>query len=132
MSAHNVLPVDRFLSTLAIVAKEARHLEWSRARLFAQKIDAARVDSLAPQPGLAERLEAKANYLVNDAFGNPVMRQPMFVERFLAIAATGKCRARAAMDQHPTRGDLREGFVPGCEGFHNGPDLADTIRPERQ
>jgi hypothetical protein len=31
-----ILPVDRFLATLAIVAKEAEHLEWSRSRLFEQ------------------------------------------------------------------------------------------------
>lgn len=51
-------PVDRFLSTMAIVAKEAMHLEWSRARLFEQNIDSAWVDSLSVHPELAERLEA--------------------------------------------------------------------------
>lgn len=51
-------PLDRLLATMEIVAKEATHLEWSRARLFAQHIDAAWVDALSVQPELAERLEA--------------------------------------------------------------------------
>ena len=45
-------PLDRFLASLAIVAKEAKHLEWSRAHLFQESIDAQWVDSLADQlPG---------------------------------------------------------------------------------
>lgn len=32
MTASQLTPQDRFLSTLGIVAKEARHLEWSRTR----------------------------------------------------------------------------------------------------
>ena len=51
-------PIDRFLSTLTVVAKEASHLEWSRSRLFEQNIDAAWVESLTARPELAERLEA--------------------------------------------------------------------------
>jgi hypothetical protein len=58
ITSKSLPPIDRFLSTLAIVAKEARHLEWSRARLFEQNIDAKWVDSLTAQPELAERLEA--------------------------------------------------------------------------
>ena len=58
MSPNNLTPIDRFLSTLAIVAREAKHLEWSRARLFGQPIDATWVESLAVNPELAERLEA--------------------------------------------------------------------------
>jgi len=58
MIAGNLLPIDRLLSTLAIVAKAAGHLEWSRARLFDQNIDATWVDSLGTQPELAERLDA--------------------------------------------------------------------------
>jgi hypothetical protein len=58
MTAEKITPLDRFLATLAIAAKEAGHLEWSRARLFAQNIDSAWVESLATQPELAERLEA--------------------------------------------------------------------------
>ena len=54
----NILPVNRFLSTLAVVAKEVEHLEWSRSRLFEQNIDAAWVESLTARPELAERLEA--------------------------------------------------------------------------
>jgi len=58
ITSKSLPPIDRFLSTLAIVAKEAMHLEWSRARLFEQNIDAKWVDSLTAQPELAERLEA--------------------------------------------------------------------------
>lgn len=58
MIAHTLLPIDRFLSTLAIVGKEAEHLEWSRLRLFAQAIDTDWVESLSTRPELAERLEA--------------------------------------------------------------------------
>jgi len=58
MTASQLTPLDRFLSTLGIVAQEAKHLEWSRTRLFDQNIDAAWVASLATQPELAERLEA--------------------------------------------------------------------------
>ncbi|MDI6746906.1 MAG: hypothetical protein QMD17_07140 [Rhodocyclaceae bacterium] len=41
MIVHKITPIDRFLHTLGIVAKEAKHLEWSRTRLFEQNIDAA-------------------------------------------------------------------------------------------
>jgi hypothetical protein len=58
MTPTSLLPIDRFLSTLAVVAKEASHLEWSRARLFEPHIDASWVESLAVRPELAERLEA--------------------------------------------------------------------------
>lgn len=59
MTGDKVLPpIDRFLATLVIVAKEARHLEWSRRRLFERHIDAHWVESLAAHPELAERLEA--------------------------------------------------------------------------
>jgi hypothetical protein len=53
-----ILPVDRFLATLAIVAKEAEYLEWSQSRLLEQTIDTAWVASLTHRPELAERLEA--------------------------------------------------------------------------
>jgi hypothetical protein len=55
---NDILPVDRFLATLAVVAKEAKHLEWSRSRLFRQTIDTAWVESLENRPELAEQLEA--------------------------------------------------------------------------
>jgi hypothetical protein len=58
MNADKLPPVDRFLSTLAVAAKEAEHLEWSRARVSEQKIDAAWVESLPSRPEFAERLEA--------------------------------------------------------------------------
>ncbi len=51
-------PTVRFLDTLLIVAKEARHLEWSRNRLFRQPIDADWVAALDHQPERAEQLEA--------------------------------------------------------------------------
>lgn len=58
MSENPLLPVDRFLDTLTIVAREAMHLDWSRKRLFAQPIDTAWVAGLETDPELAERLEA--------------------------------------------------------------------------
>jgi hypothetical protein len=58
MILNKLLPIDRYLSTLAIVAKEADHLEWSCSRVFDQNIDSAWVESLTSQPELAERLEA--------------------------------------------------------------------------
>lgn len=59
MNAPPLPPLERFLATLAIVAKEAAHLEWSRARLFEQQsIDADWVNALPDRPELAEQLEA--------------------------------------------------------------------------
>ncbi|MDD5365090.1 MAG: hypothetical protein PHR30_07100 [Gallionellaceae bacterium] len=58
MSADAILPKDRFLATLHIVAKESVHLEWSRARLFSETINQGWVESLVVRPDLAERLEA--------------------------------------------------------------------------
>lgn len=58
MSVNKITPIDRLLHTLGIVAKEAKHLEWIRTRLFEQNIDAAWVATLATNPELAERLEA--------------------------------------------------------------------------
>jgi hypothetical protein len=34
-----LLPVDRLIATLNIVARESAHLAWSRLRLFSQPID---------------------------------------------------------------------------------------------
>lgn len=58
MSLNPLLPTERFLATLAIVAKEVAHLEWSHARLFGQRIDSDWVRALDDQPERAERLEA--------------------------------------------------------------------------
>ena len=58
MNATQMTAIDRFIATLGIVAKEAHHLEWSRARLFAQTIDSQWVEALAGHPEQAERLEA--------------------------------------------------------------------------
>lgn len=58
MSANNSLPVDRFLWTLDIVAREGVHLSYSWGRLFSQPIDAAWVRGLEGRPELAECLEA--------------------------------------------------------------------------
>lgn len=52
------LPLDRFLDTLNIVAREGQHLAYSREKLFNEHIDAAWVAALAEAPELAERLEA--------------------------------------------------------------------------
>jgi hypothetical protein len=54
----DILPIDRFLAALAVVAKEAKHIEWSRSRLFRQTIDTAWVESVESRPELAEQLEA--------------------------------------------------------------------------
>ena len=58
MNATPLTPVDRFVATLGVGAKQAAHLEWSRKRLFQDKIDARWVETLAERPELAERLEA--------------------------------------------------------------------------
>jgi len=55
---NKTLPLDRFLHTLEIVAREGQHLAFSRNRLFAEKIDKAWVEALPDKPELAERLEA--------------------------------------------------------------------------
>jgi hypothetical protein len=53
-----LLPVDRLVSTLDLVARESAHLIWSRRRLFSQPIDTAWVLALNVQPEQAERPEA--------------------------------------------------------------------------
>lgn len=58
MSQSPLLPVDRFLRTLEIVAKEGRHLAYSQDRLYGQPIDATWVRDLENNLELAERLEA--------------------------------------------------------------------------
>jgi len=50
--------LDRFLFTLSVVARELRHLEYSRKRVFSAPIDAAWVQDLDRNPEQAERLEA--------------------------------------------------------------------------
>jgi hypothetical protein len=51
-------PVQRFLYTLQVVAREGKHLRYSWGRLFSQPIDASWVGRLEAEPELAERLEA--------------------------------------------------------------------------
>lgn len=53
-----LLPVDRFLSTLKIVAREGQHLSYSWHRLYADEIDQEWVTKLEFKPELAERMEA--------------------------------------------------------------------------
>ena len=53
-----LLPVERFLHTLKIVAREGQHLSYSWHRLYADEIDQAWVGRLESEPELAERLEA--------------------------------------------------------------------------
>lgn len=55
---NETLPLDRFLLTLDIVAREGRHLAFSRNRLFAEQINTAWVEALLGKPEIAERLEA--------------------------------------------------------------------------
>ncbi|MDD5383774.1 MAG: hypothetical protein PHG89_02690 [Gallionella sp.] len=52
------LPVERFLQTLEIVAREGKHLSYSWNSLFSQTIEAEWVRNLEQDPGCAERLEA--------------------------------------------------------------------------
>jgi len=52
------LPVERFLQTLEIVAREGKHLTYSWNSLFSQMIDAEWVHNLEQDPACAERLEA--------------------------------------------------------------------------
>jgi hypothetical protein len=58
MTIDEELPLNRFLQSLEIVVREARHLSYSRQRLFSQPIDATWVTSLEQNPELAEKLEA--------------------------------------------------------------------------
>ncbi len=58
MNQPEITPTVRFIDTLSIVAKEARHLEWSCNRLFRQPIDSRWVEALDHQPELAEQMEA--------------------------------------------------------------------------
>lgn len=53
-----ILPLDRFLLTLDIVAREGQHLAFSRKRLFAGQINTAWVEALPGNPEVAEQLEA--------------------------------------------------------------------------
>ncbi|MES9857860.1 MAG: hypothetical protein ABW166_14860 [Sedimenticola sp.] len=53
-----VLPVERFLFTLDIVAREKQHLCYSWKRLYSQTIDTRWVERLEEHPELAEQLEA--------------------------------------------------------------------------
>lgn len=58
MTASSQLPIDRFQSTLEIVAREGQHLRYSWNRLFTQPIDSDWVKELEGKPEIAERLEA--------------------------------------------------------------------------
>ena len=58
MTTDQQLARSRFLQTLKIVAREARHLAYSRSRLYQEPIDAVWVRVLENHPELGERLEA--------------------------------------------------------------------------
>ena len=59
MTGNSVIPGrDRFLFTLSVVARELRHLEYSRERVFIEPIDTAWAERLDRDPAQAERLEA--------------------------------------------------------------------------
>lgn len=58
MTADTLLPLARFLPTLEIVRREARHLHFNHQRLFAHPIDADWVRKLESAPELAEQMEA--------------------------------------------------------------------------
>ena len=53
-----LLPIDRFLQTLHVVSREAKHLKYSYERLFSENIDEDWVAKLEQNPEKAERLEA--------------------------------------------------------------------------
>jgi len=54
-----LLPINRFLVTLDVVSREAKHLNYSYSRLYSTgNIDQAWVKRLETDPELAERLEA--------------------------------------------------------------------------
>ncbi len=53
-----VLPAERFLQTLEIVAKEGKHLAYSWNSLFRQRLDIDWVNGLEQNPARAEQLEA--------------------------------------------------------------------------
>ncbi len=55
---NELLPVDRFLHTLHLVAREGEHLLWSWHRLAGLTIDTDWVRRLDRDPEMAERLEA--------------------------------------------------------------------------
>jgi len=55
---NELLPVDRFLHTLHLVAREGEHLLWSWRRLMGLNIDTDWVKRLDAAPEMAERLEA--------------------------------------------------------------------------
>ena len=57
-SSDLALARQRFLATLDVVAREARHLDWSLRRLDGETIDAQWVSALESRPETAERLEA--------------------------------------------------------------------------
>ena len=58
MNLTSGLPVERFLQTLEIVAREGKHLSYSWNSLFSQTIDAEWVRNLEHAPEIAEQLEA--------------------------------------------------------------------------
>ncbi len=55
---NELLPIDRFLHTLHLVAREGKHLLWSWHRLAELTIDTDWVERLDAEPEMAERLEA--------------------------------------------------------------------------
>lgn len=58
MNGISLLPVDRFLHSLSIVAQEASHLAYSWNRLYSQSIDTDWVSGLVSAPDRAEQMEA--------------------------------------------------------------------------
>jgi len=52
------LPIDRFVYTLDIVAREGKHLAYSWERLYSHQINATWVSRLEEKPENAEQLEA--------------------------------------------------------------------------
>jgi len=70
-----LLPLDRFVATLATVAREGEHLSWSRERLYAQPVDVNWVREFEYAPQLAERLEATLHRWKMDRIGAAIHAQ---------------------------------------------------------
>lgn len=57
------LPVERYLHTLEIVAKEGKHLTYSWSSLFNQPINVEWIRRLEQNPHCAEKMEALNKYI---------------------------------------------------------------------
>ena len=118
---NELLPVDRFLHTLHLVAREGKHLLWSWHRLAELTIDTDWVERLDAEPEMAERLEA-------------------FVSRFGRLQDTiaDKLLPRWLLAQAETPGSQIEnlnraeelGVMPNVEQWLEAKQLRNRLVPE--